>query len=725
MSAHSKSARLKVAPGQQSPNPAEPPVSVAPEPAPSHSPSPQVPWRVGLKAIIESPIFWAALALKLALGITLSSHYLTDLFVPFLNYFVESGFKNPWSYFGGIEHWNAFPYPPVMLVLLAIPRTLLSFAMPSGTYEVTAAHLFAMRLPLLVADLGLCLMLLRWFPQRVRRVLLLYWASPISLYICYWHGQLDILPTAIFVASLHFIQDKRYRLGMAVFGLGLATKSHLLFVLPFLAFYLWQTAGKRETLKALGGFALTYAACLLPVAFDPAFRKMVFGSAEQMRLFALQVGFGANRASILVAPLAIMTLFFRFTAYPKWNWDLFFSYLGVLFCVFVLLIPPAPGYFLWSFPFIVYFLCRNPRPSNLALFGAYSAAFVGYEVLGLYWPIGSSNTATVATNLTFTLMEASLAGITMHMYMFGIRSNSVYSLRTTPLMVGLAGDSGSGKDTFVQLLSDLLGKKRVTVTNGDDYHRWPRGHQKWKVFTHLDVRANDIYREHEHAITLASGGRVLRGEYDHGTGQFTDAKPVDPNGVLIFSGLHSLSLKSLRHLYDLKVFLDPDEKLRHYWKISRDCKERGYSAKQVKEALARRKGDAEKYVLPQRNLADVVVRTTVAPGGDEEEFGVKLKLEISAQNSFNLIGVAERLSAVQTLKVFHDPFQDADWQRLDVSGDINAGVLRNIAAEAITNYNELAPEAKFHDGLNGCLQLVFLSCLSDQLRWHNKEVKAA
>ncbi len=670
-------------------------------------------------------MFWAALALKLALGITLSSHFLSDLFVPFLNFFVESGFKNPWAYFGSINTWNAFPYPPIMLMVLTVPRYLLSFAISPGIYNVSAVHLFAMRLPLLAADLGLCLMLLRWFPTRTRRVLILYWASPISIYICYWHGQLDIIPTALFVASLHFIQDRRYQLGMILFGLGLATKSHLVFVLPFVGFYLWQTAGKWETTKALGAFALTYALCLLPVAFDPSFRRMVFGSAEQMRLFALQVGFGANRASILIAPLAIMTLFFRFTAYPKWNWDLFFSYLGVLFCVFVLLIPPAPGYFLWSFPFVIYFLCRNPRPSNLALFGAYSIAFLAHEVLGLYWNDPANHSAMLAGNLTFTLMEASLAGITLHMYLFGIRSNSVYSLRTTPLMIGLAGDSGSGKDTFVNLLSDLMGRKRITVTNGDDYHRWPRGHQKWKVYTHLDVRANDIYREHEHAVTLASGGRVLRGEYDHGSGNFSDAKPVDPNSVLIFSGLHSLSLKSLRHLYDLKVFLDPDEKLRQYWKISRDCKERGYSAKQVKEAMARRRGDAEKYVLPQRNLADLIIRTSVLAGSDEEELGVSLKIEISAQNSFNLTHVAERISQAPGLKVFHDPFQDADWQRLDVSGDVSSETLRLIALDVVANFNEIAPEAKFHEGLDGCLQLIFLCCLSDQLRWHNKELKAA
>ena len=52
----------------------------------------------------------------------------------------------------------------------------------------------------------------------------------------------------------------------------------------------------------------------------------------------------AFEIQVLLAPAAMTLLWFRFIAYPKWNWDLFHLYIGILFCVFVLLAPPAPGY---------------------------------------------------------------------------------------------------------------------------------------------------------------------------------------------------------------------------------------------------------------------------------------------------------------------------------------------------------------------------------------------
>ncbi len=679
-----------------------------------------------LVAMANSPIFWTILALKIALSAFLSSFYMNELFIPFLNYFVESGFKNPWAYFGSLGHWNAFPYSPIMLLSLAFSRILFNFALPPGTFTASMGHLLAMKLPILIADLSMCIILLRWFPNRVNRVLALYWASPIAIYICYWHGQLDIIPTALLFISLYLISEKKTNSGMVVYAFSLATKTHLVSVLPFLLIFGLQEHGLKKTFKATGYFFIAYALCLAPVIGDSAFRRMVFGSTQQMRLFALQVSFGSKNNSILIAPLAILALLFRFAAYPKWNWDLLFAYLGLLFCTFVLLIPPATGYFLWSFPFVVYFLCRSPLKSNLALFAIYSLSYLAFQFTQLYPFTYGPDSGLLLGNLSFTLMEASLAGITMSMYLFGVRSNAVYDLRTSPVLIGLSGDSGSGKNFFVGLVTDLFGEQKITVSDGDDYHRWPRGHQMWQVYTHLNVRANDLYREHEDAIALAAGGRIIRGAYNHDTGKFSESKPVDPNGILVFSGLHSLSLKSMRRMYDLKVFLDPEEDLRHQWKTARDCKERGYTARQVKDALQKREGDSQKYVRSQRNFADLIVQ--FSRGSSDIRRLIDLtpfKLTLRGINSFNLTAISQALSSIPTLLISHDPYVDTDWQCLEIAGNISAQEIQIIASDRIPNLIDLAPKAKFLAGLNGCLQLVFLSCLSDQLRWHNRQVKAA
>src|SRR5262249_9231449 len=158
-------------------------------------------------------------------------------------------------------------------------------------------------------------------------------------------------------------------------------------------------------------------------------------------------------------------LWYRFLAYAKRNWDLFLLYLGILFSVFIVLAPPAPGYFLWSLPFLVHYFCRAPKADpvpHIAYWISYILFFFlewRSDVIDAWRTVCPSlaalpsphsrldalapGLATTISNLFFTVMQASLAGQVLGMYLFGVRSNSVYRIRTTPFLVGIAGDSGS------------------------------------------------------------------------------------------------------------------------------------------------------------------------------------------------------------------------------------------------------------------------------------------
>jgi hypothetical protein len=70
-----------------------------------------------------------------------------------------------------------------------------------------------------------------------------------------------------------------------------------------------------------------------------------------------------------------------------------------------------------------------------------------------------------------------------------------------------------------------------------------------------------------------------------------------------------------------------------------------------------------------------------------------------------------------TLSVEHDPFIDARWQSLQISGTVSADKLRAIAYDIIPNLHEIASEPGFVDDLQGCVQLIFLVCLSAKLHW--------
>lgn len=164
---------------------------------------------------------------KLILGALLGSSFLTVLFIPFLTLAVRHPGANPWQL--AIEEGvlKAFPYGPVMYYAMVLPRWVLGWAIPWGVHDVTWRHLLAARLPLFAADLAVLALLIRSFGTPPRRTILLWWASPVVLYISYVHGQLDLIPTALLLGSLALLDRWRTVWSAVVLGLGVAAKTHL------------------------------------------------------------------------------------------------------------------------------------------------------------------------------------------------------------------------------------------------------------------------------------------------------------------------------------------------------------------------------------------------------------------------------------------------------------------------------------------------------------------
>jgi uridine kinase len=689
-------------------------------------------------------LFWAVGAFKVVLGALVASTFLRDLFIPFVNYFVESHFHDPWAHFAQLGRLRAFPYPPVMLYIMSIPRLIFSPFLASGTDVVTWKHLLVARLPLIACDILIALVLIRWLPGRADRIVKYYWCSPIAIYVIYWHGQLDVVPTALLLLSLYLIRTNKHYAGMCVFGLALASKTHLLIAIPFLLTYLYQEWGGRKTARATLLAFSVYLLATMPYLWRPGFGQMVFATQEQARLFALQISFGPGMW-LLIAPWAIVLLWFRFLGYRHRNWDLLMLYLGILFSVFVLLAPPAPGYVLWSLPFLIHFVCRG-RKSDFVPLLSYSIAYLVFfwiregsdlfdswrvvapSIAALRSPFEllnsvSGGAALLLQKSSFTIMEACLAGVVLFMYISGVRRSDAFRVRISPMMIGVAGDSGAGKDSFVQMVRSLLGAERVTVVSGDDYHRWPRGHEMWRSHTHLDVKANDLHRQHSDAIMFSLGHPVLKGTYDHSSGQFTEQRSVDCNDILIFQGLHALATEKMRAMFDLAVFIEPDEQLRRFWKVRRDQAERGYSVTQVLKSLDERSRDRELYILPQREFADLIVRWyPLGPVSLENTIAEpRLGLEVAATAAMDLSEMARMLHAAG-IKVEYKQAIESERQILTLEGAIPAHELRQLADHLLPDYTRMLRASNFQPDLPGCLQLIAAFCLNQKLHWRQSQL---
>jgi len=177
-----------------------------------------------------------------------------------------------------------------------------------------------------------------------------------------------------------------------------------------------------------------------------------------------------------------------------------------------------------------------------------------------------------------------------------------------PVLLGLAGDSASGKSTLSRGVEYILGPERVGRICTDDYHRFDRAARARRGVTPLAPEANDLDLMREHLFALAAGDPVTKPTYDHHTGSFGPPETVSPKEIVIVEGLLAFEDRGVRESLDAAVFLEPEEILRRRWKLERDVFERGYSPSEVVAEIRRREPDAAAHVRPQREFADVIVR---------------------------------------------------------------------------------------------------------------------
>ncbi|TDD90483.1 phosphoribulokinase [Actinomadura darangshiensis] len=183
-----------------------------------------------------------------------------------------------------------------------------------------------------------------------------------------------------------------------------------------------------------------------------------------------------------------------------------------------------------------------------------------------------------------------------------------------PVMLAIAGDSAAGKTTLTKGLVRCLGADRMTAVCVDDYHRYDRAERAGKPFTALHPDCNHIDIMEQHLQLLSMGEPILKPVYDHATGELVRPELVEPRDFVIVEGLLPLHTRLARACFDITVYLDPPEPLRHSWKVRRDCEKRGYDPEQVMAELARREPESAAYIRPQRKHADIVVRFAPVAG---------------------------------------------------------------------------------------------------------------
>ncbi|MEM9213800.1 MAG: phosphoribulokinase [Cyanobacteria bacterium P01_F01_bin.150] len=176
------------------------------------------------------------------------------------------------------------------------------------------------------------------------------------------------------------------------------------------------------------------------------------------------------------------------------------------------------------------------------------------------------------------------------------------------VLIGVAGDSGCGKSTFLRRLADLFGEELITVICLDDYHSLDRKGRKAAGVTALNPKANNFDLMYDQIKTLKGGTSIDKPIYNHETGEIDPPERVDPNHIVVIEGLHPMYDERVRDLLDFSVYLDISDEVKIAWKIQRDMAERGHSYEDILASINARKPDFEAYIDVQKQYADIVIQ---------------------------------------------------------------------------------------------------------------------
>ncbi|MGF1458048.1 MAG: phosphoribulokinase [Leptolyngbyaceae cyanobacterium] len=197
------------------------------------------------------------------------------------------------------------------------------------------------------------------------------------------------------------------------------------------------------------------------------------------------------------------------------------------------------------------------------------------------------------------------------------------------VLIGVAGDSGCGKSTFLRRLADLFGEEFITVICLDDYHSLDRKQRKEAGVTALNPKANNFDLMYEQIKALKEGNAIDKPIYNHETGEIDPPERVDPNHIVVIEGLHPMYDERVRGLIDFSVYLDIHDDVKIAWKIQRDMAERGHTYEDVLASINARRPDFEAYIDIQKQYADVVIQilpTELIPGEDKEKKILRVRL---------------------------------------------------------------------------------------------------
>jgi uridine kinase len=180
-----------------------------------------------------------------------------------------------------------------------------------------------------------------------------------------------------------------------------------------------------------------------------------------------------------------------------------------------------------------------------------------------------------------------------------------------PVIIGVAGGTGSGKTTVSQAIRDAVGEERIAYIMHDSYYRevkhLPPEARAQLNFDHPNSLDSTLLVEHLRLLLDSIAIEVPI--YDFTTDSRTgETITVYPHPVILVEGILIFAEPELRPLFDVKIFVDTEDDIRFIRRLLRDISERGRDLQSVVDQwLATVKPMHDEFVEPSKRWADIII----------------------------------------------------------------------------------------------------------------------
>ena len=183
--------------------------------------------------------------------------------------------------------------------------------------------------------------------------------------------------------------------------------------------------------------------------------------------------------------------------------------------------------------------------------------------------------------------------------------------RAAPIIIGIAGGTGSGKTTVANVILERVGQARIALLAHDAYYRdlqdLPRPQRDIINFDHPESLETELLVRHLEALRRWEAVDVPI--YDFTTHTRTSrTRRIEPQPVILVEGILVFAERALRELFDVKIYVDTDPDVRFIRRLQRDIDERGRTlASVIQQYQTTVRPMHLEFVEPSKRYADVII----------------------------------------------------------------------------------------------------------------------